>query len=94
MAIMSLAKFHSNWLMLSLIFGIWASEPPGPGERLKRPGLIGLKSRQTVHISLQLDFNRYMITFKVYMTRRFLFLLMKECQNLGKLALTVFFIFL
>ena len=30
--------------MLTLIFGIWASEsPPGPGERLKRPGLIGLK---------------------------------------------------
>ena len=29
--------------MLTLIFGIWASEPPpGPGERLKRPGLIGL----------------------------------------------------
>ena len=26
-----------------MIFGIWASElPPGPGERLKRPGLIGL----------------------------------------------------
>ena len=29
--------------MLTLIFGIWASEPPlGPGERMKRPGLIGL----------------------------------------------------
>ena len=45
MAIMTHAKFHFNWLMLTLIFGIWASEPPppGPGERLKRPGLIGLK---------------------------------------------------
>ena len=42
MAIMTHAKFHFNWLMLTLIFGIWASEPPGPGERLKRPGLIGL----------------------------------------------------
>ena len=43
MAIMTHAKFHFNWLMLILIFGIWASEPPpGPGERLKRPGLIGL----------------------------------------------------
>ena len=32
--------------MLNLIFGIWASEsPPGPGERLKRPGLIGLKKK-------------------------------------------------
>ena len=29
--------------MLTSIFGIWASEPPGPGERLKRLGLIGLK---------------------------------------------------
>ena len=42
MVIMTHAKFYSNWLMLTLIFGIWASEPPGPGERLKRPGLIGL----------------------------------------------------
>ena len=43
MAIMTHAKFDFNWLMLTLIFGIWASEPPpGPGERLKRPGLIGL----------------------------------------------------
>ena len=43
MAIMTHAKFHFNWLMLTLIFGIWASEPPpGPGERLKRPSLIGL----------------------------------------------------
>ena len=43
MAIMTHTKFHFNWLMLTLIFGIWASEPPGPGERLKRLGLIGLK---------------------------------------------------
>ena len=28
MAIMTYAKFHFNWLMLTLIFGIWASEPP------------------------------------------------------------------
>ena len=42
---MTRAKFHFNRLMLTLIFGVWASEPPpplGPGERLKRPGLIGL----------------------------------------------------
>ena len=40
---MTHAKFHFNCLMLTSIFGIWASEPPpGPGERLKRPGLIGL----------------------------------------------------
>ena len=28
MAIMTHAKFDFNWLMLTLIFGIWASEPP------------------------------------------------------------------
>ena len=28
MAIMTHAKFHFNWLMLTSIFGIWASEPP------------------------------------------------------------------
>ena len=30
MAIMTHAKFRFNWLMLTLIFGIWASEPPPP----------------------------------------------------------------
>ena len=39
MGIMTHAKFHFNRLMLSLIFGIRASEPLGPGESLKRPGL-------------------------------------------------------
>ena len=44
---MTHAKFHFNRLMLTLIFGIWASEPPfGPGERLKRPGLMGLMCRK------------------------------------------------
>ena len=41
---MTHAKFHFYRLMLTLIIGIRASEPPplGPGERLKRPGLTGL----------------------------------------------------
>ena len=41
---MTHAKFHFNRLMLTLIFGVWASEPPlpRPGERLKRPCLTGL----------------------------------------------------
>ena len=47
MDIMTHAKFDFNRLMLTLIFAIRASEPPppplGPGEQLKRPGLIGLK---------------------------------------------------
>ena len=54
MAIMTHAKFHFNWLRLTLIFGIWASEPPPPppwpGDRLKRPGLIGLKSVLKHHV--------------------------------------------
>ena len=36
MAIMTHAKFDVNWLMLTVIFGIRASEClPGPGEGLK-----------------------------------------------------------
>ena len=39
MAVMTHAKFHFNRVMLTLIFGIRASELPlGPGERLKRQG--------------------------------------------------------
>ena len=48
MAVMTHAKFHFHWFMLTLIFGIWASEPPGPGERLKRPGLIGLRRIESI----------------------------------------------
>ena len=41
---MTYAKSNFNQLMLTLIFAIRASEPPlGPGERLKRPGLVELK---------------------------------------------------
>ena len=45
-AITTHAKSHFNRLMETLIFSIRACEPPsplpGPGEQLKRPGLIGL----------------------------------------------------
>ena len=45
MDIIPRAKFHFNRLMLTLMFGIQASESHlGPGELLKRPGLIGLTS--------------------------------------------------
>ena len=41
MAIITFAKFRFNRLMLTLIFGIRASDPSlQPGERLKRPGLL------------------------------------------------------
>ena len=49
MAILTRAKFHFNQLMVTLIFGIRASEPPpGPGERLKRLSLIGLSYDYTM----------------------------------------------
>ena len=57
MIIMTRAKFHVNRVMLSLIFGIWASEPPGgggAGERLKKPGLIGLNFNIRVGYSFYL----------------------------------------
>ena len=44
MRIMTHENFYFNRLMLSLIFGIQASETSlRPGERLKSPGLIGLR---------------------------------------------------
>ena len=38
MAIMTHAKFHFNWLMLTLIFGIWASEPPRAWRTTEKAG--------------------------------------------------------
>ena len=38
MAIMIHAKFHFNWLMLTLIFGIWASEPPRAWRTTEKAG--------------------------------------------------------
>ena len=55
MAIITHAKFHFNRLMLTLIFGIWASEPPRPAERLKRPGLAGLKQTFIDMTGLRID---------------------------------------
>ena len=51
MPILTHAKFHFNPLTVTLIFGIRASEPPpGPGGRLKRLGLIGLRILATVRL--------------------------------------------
>ena len=49
MDIMTRAKFHFNQLMVTLIYGIRTSELPplGPGDRVKRPGLIGLRGDYT-----------------------------------------------
>ena len=44
MAIMIHAKFHFNWLMLTLIFGIWASEPPQAWRTTEKAGPDRVKS--------------------------------------------------
>ena len=38
MALMTHAKFHFNWLMLTSIFGIWASEPPWAWRTTEKAG--------------------------------------------------------
>ena len=45
MAIMTHAKFHFNWLMLTLIFGIWASEPPRAWRTTEKAGPDRVKDR-------------------------------------------------
>ena len=77
MDIMTHAKFYFNRLMLTLIFTIWASEPPpGPGKRLKGPGLIGLTvipvaeidgKRPLLSRTLILDIIPAKLSFKVQM---------------------------
>ena len=44
MAIMTHAKFYFNWLMLTLIFGIWASEPPRAWRTTEKAGPDRVKS--------------------------------------------------
>ena len=44
MAIMTHAKFHFNWSMLTLIFGIWASEPPRAWRTTEKAGPDRVKS--------------------------------------------------
>ena len=53
MAIMIHAKFHFNWLMLTLIFGIWASEPPRAWRTTEKAGPDRVKG----------PFNKYLIYF-------------------------------
>ena len=38
MDIMTRAKFHFNRLMLTLIFGVWASEPPRAWRATEKAG--------------------------------------------------------
>ena len=56
MAIMTHAKFHFNWLMLTSIFGIWASEPPPPRawRTTEKAGPDRVKDRLVQHVSSSL----------------------------------------
>ena len=44
---MTHAKFHFNWLMLTLIFGIWASEPPWAWRTTEKAGPDRVKTLAT-----------------------------------------------
>ena len=56
MIMMTHVEFHFNGLMTTKIFSIRASEPPQPGNRLKRPGLIGLTGLKYLSEILVRDF--------------------------------------
>ena len=49
MAIMTHAKFHFNWLMLTLIFGIWASESPRAWQTTEKAGPVRVKSTTPIY---------------------------------------------
>ena len=50
MAIMTHTKFHFNWLMLTLIFGIRASEPPPPPRTTEKaePDRVKVSDQQLI----------------------------------------------
>ena len=55
MAIMTHAKFHFNWLMLTSIFGIWASEPPPRAWRTtEKAGPDRVKNKEFTSLTLRI----------------------------------------
>ena len=59
MAIMTHAKFHFNWLMLTLIFGIWASEPPRAWRTTEKAGPDRVKIMIIQVVQVLTDLNTY-----------------------------------
>ena len=47
MAIMTHVMFHFNWVMLTLIFGIRASQPPTPPQTTEKAGPDGVEEIST-----------------------------------------------
>ena len=54
MDIMTRAKFHFNQMMLTLIFGVWASEPPPPPQAWRATEKAG-PDRVKEHTDLFID---------------------------------------
>ena len=68
MAIMTHAKFHFNRLMLTLIFGIWASEPlppPRAWRTTEKAGPDRVNGNQALKLRLHNAIYRATILFKL-----------------------------
>ena len=66
---MTHAKFHFNWLMLTLIFGIWASEPPPRAWRTTEkagPDRVNVLSK---YIEEKINLDQGIITMSTLMDR-------------------------
>ena len=58
MAIMTHAKFHFNWLMLTSIFCIWASESPRAWRTTEKAGPDRVKSGVSYFSTVSLPINQ------------------------------------
>ena len=54
MALMIPAKFHFNWLMLTLIFGIWASDPRA-WRTTEKAGPDRVKTTKGLKLTLEIE---------------------------------------
>ena len=71
MDVMTHAEFHFNRLMLSFIFGVWASEPPPPPPPPFEPRELATEKTWPDRVKVMShftsfydDFQRYNVTFK------------------------------
>ena len=65
---MTHAKFHFNRLMLTLIFGVWASEPPRAWRTTEKAGPDRVKSSRVLilnYLDQNSDFTSITRIFKI-----------------------------